>query len=130
MYIVKVSKQPYYTNKWLKVLCSGTVVRPQSIKQLYDLHTLERAYVEHEKACIAKQEVENLNKVVKAKTQAMQQAMQQAAKAVRQASTQVGAHGYGRHSRCSGDMVRVLQALQQGKFYNKEAEIGQIKCGI
>ena len=56
------------------------------------------------------------------------QAMQQAAKAVRQASIQGGAHGHGRHGRCSGDMVRVLQALQQGKFYNKEAEIGQIKC--
>ena len=54
----------------------------------------------------------------------MQKAMQKAAKAVRQASTQGGAHDYSRHGRCSGDMVRVLQALQQGKFYNKEAEFG------
>ena len=101
MYIVKVSKQ-YYMNKQLKVLCSGTVLRPQSIKQLYGLHTLDRAYVEHEKACITKQEVEKLNKVVKTEKQAIQQAVQQAVKAVRQASTQGGAHGHGRHGRCSG----------------------------
>ena len=54
IYMAYVSKR-YYASKGLKVLRSGIVVKPPSVKQLHGLHTLERAYIECKKVCIAKQ---------------------------------------------------------------------------
>ena len=46
-----------------KVLHTSIVVMPQFIKQLHDPYTLKRAYTQHEKACINKQEVKMFKKV-------------------------------------------------------------------
>ena len=59
------------TSNTFKVLRRSTVVKSQSIEYLHGPHTLDRAYIEHEKACIVKYEVKKLNKVVKAKKQAI-----------------------------------------------------------
>ena len=88
-----------------KVLHTSIVVMPQFIKQLHGLCTLKRAYTQHEKACINKQEVKKFKEVVKAEEQAVHQGVQQAVKATKPATTQGGTHGLGRYSRCSGGRV-------------------------
>ena len=54
------------TSDTLKVLRSGTVVKPRSMKQLQGPRTLDGAYVNREKARIAKPEVEKVEKMAKA----------------------------------------------------------------
>ena len=60
------------TSDTLKVLHSGTVVKPRSMKQLQGPRTLDGAYVDRKKARIAKQEVEKVEKMAKAEERAVQ----------------------------------------------------------
>ena len=60
------------TSKTLKVLCSGMVVKASFMKQLQGPRTLDGAYVDYEKACMAKQEVEKGKTMAKAEKRAVQ----------------------------------------------------------
>ena len=98
-----------------KVLHTSILVMPQFIKQLHGPCTLKRAYTQHEKACINKQEVKKFKKVAKAEEQAV--------KATKLAATQGGTHGLGRYSRCSDGRVQALRALYQRKFHAEKVKI-------
>ena len=63
------------TSDTFKVLHTSIVVMPQFIKQLHGPCTLQRAYTQHEKVLINKQEVEIFKKVTKVKEKAVQQAV-------------------------------------------------------
>ena len=114
------------SSNMLKVLRSGTMVKPRSMKQLQGPRTLDRAYVKCEKARIAKQEVEKLVKVAKAE----ERAMQRAAKAAERAQATTGAakaQGGTRGRGQGGGRVRTSRVLRQKKFCAEEGEIDRIE---
>lgn len=64
--VEEYSRYIYLASDTLKVLHSSMLVKPHSMKHLQGPRTLDGAYIDPEKTCITKQEVEKVKKMAKA----------------------------------------------------------------